>query len=99
MDRRTQISTKAADLFYNPVLRRWGGRILAVVAAAWVLMMVLGIELLTGTAERYSYYRFVDPVLDGYDCTYWTGTGTRIEERSTYGDPCPVWRWGRQVAG
>jgi hypothetical protein len=77
-------------------------KIVGGIVALWVLMMVLGIEVLTGTEHSESYsYGMADRhyVPERYTCTYWTGTGTWFQEESPYGfSSCPVWRWGRQVA-
>jgi hypothetical protein len=91
------LANTLGDLFYSPMVRK----IVGSVVALWVLMMVLGIEVLTST-EHVQHYVFTraDDYLDdeGYDCTYWTGLSLRVQRNSPYGfSGCPVWRWGRQA--
>lgn len=98
MDKRIRpFAHLAGDLFYSPMVRK----IVGGVVVLWVLMMVLGIEVLTGTThtEGYSYgSRDENYVSEHFTCSYWTGLGSREQEEPPYGfSGCPVWRWGRQI--
>lgn len=91
------LAATATDLFYNPILRK----ILAGIVAVWLLMMVLGIEVLTSTqhfeGDNSNMYSAID--LGEYRCTYWTGLSFRYRDRpAALYTKCAVWRWGRQVA-
>lgn len=88
------IAHTIGDLYYSRAVRIAVGSIVGL----WVLMMVLGVEVLTGTEhhEEVNEFRFYSP--ETYVCNYWTGTGFRSVSYE-YGVPqCPVWRWGRQFA-
>jgi len=101
MDPRKQhVAKAAADLAYNPTLRRWLIRVGATIIGAWMAMLVLGIEVLTSTTyiEGGRVGQFGGYIEERYICEYWTGTSTRSQEVSPYVfTACPVWRWGRQV--
>jgi len=88
------------EFFYNPVIRRWIRRALFTFIAIWLVMLVLGVEVLIGTVHTQGYGEYPAPYQPGnYTCTYWTGAGFRYQIEDEYGfSACPVWRWGRQIA-
>lgn len=98
MDQRLRpLANTLGDLFYNPMVRKIVGGIVAV----WVLTLVLGIEVLTGTTHSPEYVSDYDSSYTpgSYLCSYWTGIGWRYQqERESDFTGCPVWRWGRQYA-
>lgn len=88
----------AMDLFYDLKIRRWVIRVLGTVFGVWLLLGVLGIEILVDTTHIKGgpIGRFY--VEESYTCWYWTGFGYRYQEISPYNfTACPVWRWGRQI--
>ena len=96
------ITKTAMDLFYNPKIRRWVIRVLGTVFGVWLLLVLLGIEILVETTHiegGTSCGRFGCFTTDeSYNCRYWTGFGYRYQEISPYNfTACPVWRWGRQI--
>ena len=100
MQHAQKLATIAADFAHNNEIRRWASRILVSLLALWILMIILGVEILTGTSHSEGGYFLDDEYVgESYTCTYWTGAGYRFQEESPYSfTACPVWRWGRQFA-